>query len=187
MNGGPIEVCPMCNYSLAGLPRDYQCPECGFLYDQSMRIWRGRSVWVYALLAGSGAIFAACAIVSLFVRLPLPGCLGNCGASLLFLTGIVAAYHGLRSIRGPFVIVGAKEIQIQSSGFRKVWTIPLAELHIYPTASGTSIWWKDEEHPMDRALILLSRKDREELHKYITEKWEKATGEKAEFRPRSLK
>lgn len=39
MNGGPIEVCPVCEYDLHTLPRNYRCPECGFEYEETMRVW----------------------------------------------------------------------------------------------------------------------------------------------------
>ena len=34
-----IERCPVCRYSLQGLPAVHRCPECGFVYDESMTIW----------------------------------------------------------------------------------------------------------------------------------------------------
>lgn len=37
--GDPITKCPMCRYNLSGLPKSHQCPECGFEYDETMRIW----------------------------------------------------------------------------------------------------------------------------------------------------
>ncbi len=32
--------CPVCNYSLRGLPSTHRCPECGWFYDAQTRIWR---------------------------------------------------------------------------------------------------------------------------------------------------
>lgn len=32
--------CPVCSYSLRGLPSEYRCPECGFPYNSQTRIWR---------------------------------------------------------------------------------------------------------------------------------------------------
>lgn len=31
--------CPVCRYDLTGLPKNYTCPECGFEYDETMRVW----------------------------------------------------------------------------------------------------------------------------------------------------
>lgn len=39
MSGEPITKCPVCRYDLTGLPKNHTCPECGFEYDESMRIW----------------------------------------------------------------------------------------------------------------------------------------------------
>jgi hypothetical protein len=35
----PLSHCPICLYDLAGLPNNHKCPECGFAYDESMRVW----------------------------------------------------------------------------------------------------------------------------------------------------
>ena len=33
-----LSRCPLCNYSLIGLPDRHKCPECGFSYDKQMEI-----------------------------------------------------------------------------------------------------------------------------------------------------
>lgn len=38
--GEPITKCPVCRYDLTGLPKNHRCPECGFEYDETMRVWR---------------------------------------------------------------------------------------------------------------------------------------------------
>lgn len=36
----PLQKCPLCSYSLEGLPHAHRCPECGFAYDLQTMIWR---------------------------------------------------------------------------------------------------------------------------------------------------
>lgn len=38
MSHRPLSECPLCRYSLKGLPPRHQCPECGFAYDARMSI-----------------------------------------------------------------------------------------------------------------------------------------------------
>ncbi len=38
-SGEPITKCPVCRYNLTGLPKNHTCPECGFEYDEQMRVW----------------------------------------------------------------------------------------------------------------------------------------------------
>ncbi len=49
-----IESCPVCRYSLAGLPVRYRCPECGFAYDDRMSI-RALDLRLHVVLIGSFA------------------------------------------------------------------------------------------------------------------------------------
>ena len=35
----PLQRCPVCEYDLSTLPKTHRCPECGFEYDESMRVW----------------------------------------------------------------------------------------------------------------------------------------------------
>jgi hypothetical protein len=54
--------CPVCHYSLRGLPASHRCPECGFEYDEHTRIWRPVRRWgVYAILVlvGLWALYEA--------------------------------------------------------------------------------------------------------------------------------
>ena len=37
-----LTQCLLCRYGLTALPEDYHCPECGFEYDASMRVWIAR-------------------------------------------------------------------------------------------------------------------------------------------------
>ncbi len=57
--------CPLCNYSLTGLPDQHKCPECGFSYDKRMEVLtaalRTQVSWLVAwtlVFLGLAAFFA---------------------------------------------------------------------------------------------------------------------------------
>lgn len=50
-----IQCCPTCEYDLRGLPASHNCPECGFAYDESFRMWLGRKPGI--LIHGPIAFF----------------------------------------------------------------------------------------------------------------------------------
>jgi len=39
---GLLQVCPVCDYRLAGLPVEYHCPECGLEIDRRWEVFGGR-------------------------------------------------------------------------------------------------------------------------------------------------
>ena len=58
--------CPICGYSLCGLPDRYRCPECGFDYDQRMEVIE-QSATLAVIFVGSLAMAA----VGLFILWPI--------------------------------------------------------------------------------------------------------------------
>ena len=55
-----IPLCPVCGYSLRGLPEDHQCPECGLCYDAASEIYSHVTPWALwvAIVAPSGTVLA---------------------------------------------------------------------------------------------------------------------------------
>ena len=60
-----LSRCPLCNYSLIGLPDQHKCPECGFSYDKRMEVLtlalRKHVFWLVAgtlVFLGQAAFFA---------------------------------------------------------------------------------------------------------------------------------
>jgi hypothetical protein len=54
--GEPITRCPVCRYDLTGLPAKHRCPECGFIYDATTRIWRYADPLLPAALGGASCV-----------------------------------------------------------------------------------------------------------------------------------
>lgn len=96
--GGPgavmIDSCPVCRYSLTGLPDEHVCPECGFAYERDAILVEEHSyTWKsYAAVACVPILFVVC--ISL-----LSGRLGGLlPASFMIPTSLVA---GLWRARRP--------------------------------------------------------------------------------------
>ena len=50
-----IDRCPQCGYSLAGLPSNHRCPECGLAYDEDSEVYKhSRPLELFAALGGFG-------------------------------------------------------------------------------------------------------------------------------------
>ena len=115
--GEPITKCPVCRYDRTGLPRNHRCPECGFEYNETMRVWiapdRSRAAVLGVIL-----YLVACAFFSVVAH--TRGGLGNSFATwksvqyFFFLLLAIVIYRMWRS--RPFIAVGAT---------RLCWRMPL--------------------------------------------------------------
>ena len=120
--------CPVCTYSLRGLPSEYRCPECGFPYDSQTRIWR--PLKPKAIFSGLFGFVAGSYGVVLFV-LDSP----RIGLAVLVLWIGLASYVSWRfySIykRGQFVCVGPDGIRyrLQKTEARLIPWKEIAAIH----------------------------------------------------------
>ena len=77
----------MCRYNLTGLPREHRCPECGFEYTATMRVWQtapfSRSESITAILFGPGLA------VLILIAVRLAGSPGFPTGSLLVLLAVI--------------------------------------------------------------------------------------------------
>lgn len=97
-----VMECPRCGYSLSGLPRQYNCPECGFRYDcDGIVIQPSRRGWMILvvlnlLLFGFGVfVWLRQGLLTLFL----------CG-------GIGAIVAGIRAGPHRLVFVSRDELRI---------------------------------------------------------------------------
>ncbi|MCB9866914.1 MAG: PH domain-containing protein [Phycisphaerales bacterium] len=94
---GPPQTCPVCRYSLQGLPCPHSCPECGFAYDVNTYACAPRS---FLRFTGS------CLVILLFQvgYMPAsgpPSPILVIGFPLVY--SILFAYATVAYKRGPFV------------------------------------------------------------------------------------
>jgi hypothetical protein len=180
-NGGPITECPVCRYSLEGLPRDYQCPECGFGFDHRMRVWSGGLSVVHSM----GLILGVCMSLSGLLNLNAFAASTffdwlRIAFSLGFMAfGVSLARTSIRRLQfRNFIIVGKSNILTRADS-AKIETLPLRELRISRGSSRVLIFRGDEPHPIALPMIARpnrSQRIREEIDEYIVECWKVATG-----------
>jgi hypothetical protein len=122
-----LSVCPVCEYSLAGLPAAHRCPECGYAYDESTRVWysEGR----YGSICMPVLIVSAAAIVSLYF-----GSLRGRPGSMSYLSEGILAFWAAWMIRAvvisrtrQFAAMGPDNIAIRL-GLRQIRIIPWGEI-----------------------------------------------------------
>ncbi len=101
--------CPVCHYSLRGLPASHRCPECGFEYDEHTLIWRpARRRGVYAVLVfvGLWALYEAVQLArSVVATHPTLSREMILGAVLLPIIGVLLFRLWRAARRGRFIAV----------------------------------------------------------------------------------
>lgn len=123
-----LDSCPVCNYSLRGLPARHRCPECGFEYDEHTRVWHPRSCWRFA-----GFTFFCCALAILNAWEAFSGEHWTKGlvCASIPIAIIAVTIHVYR--KRPFVAVGPGGVFVKtgSSVVRQIrWeTIPEVSVH----------------------------------------------------------
>ncbi len=128
LSGEPITKCPVCRYDLTGLPNNHACPECGFEYDESMRIWyiRGpsRGFWIIITILLPLGFFLVCLILFGTISLAKKGTFwisANALGAAISRT-LLVALAGIGGTLGtqfffrrrrPFLVVGKNTLHIQ--------------------------------------------------------------------------
>lgn len=167
--------CPVCRYSLTGLPRNHRCPECGFEYDQTTVVWRPPvfprwflfMIWMFLFALASTSLDPR----PLFRRL---GFSGSEASAIVFFLSAVPSFIGLYYPRG-MIVVTARGI-----GFRG----PFGSVDFVP--------WREIRLERDRPVLYavkgrakvelplsasgLTRRRRRLLHTIIVERWRVAGG-----------
>jgi hypothetical protein len=96
VGGQPLTQCPMCAYSLTGLPENHVCPECGFDVGSILYHWKTPPMrWPIVLVGGYGSIATVAALLLSSTITP------NDTKMLLFVTGIWSiSWFGIFALLG---------------------------------------------------------------------------------------
>lgn len=65
-----LERCPRCHYSLAGLPQDHTCPECGLRYDGESVVYTRRRNRK-ALIGLAAVVIGSPGMIAVYTTIPL--------------------------------------------------------------------------------------------------------------------
>ncbi len=169
--------CPVCRYDLRGLPREHRCPECGFCYDETTRVWRVPVVPKWALVV----VWLTCVITF--------------QATLIRLAMFVIGINGREASAVLFVLGGALPLVLYHypRGFVAVSRVGLS--FRFPLRSAVSLPWSAFRvssdarsfyrirHGLHVPIILptigLLWKHRRPLHAEIARRWHEATADPA--------
>jgi len=108
-NRQPIDRCPVCRYSLQGLPSAHHCPECGFEYDEHTRVWRPkriralRGLWLPIFLIADVALLLFFGVLSPMLKLFMVF-----GGAFIVAVSVILWYSNWRSL--PFAAVTPRGI-----------------------------------------------------------------------------
>ena len=106
-----ISMCPICAYSLLGLPDDHRCPECGFEFQRDTIVVEQARVAIRSGAIVNPILFGAAVIGWLMGRIVLP-LVG------LFATLLAVSLWRLRTPKMVF-LVSSRELQLLRRG--RVW------------------------------------------------------------------
>ena len=91
-----LNRCPICRYSLRGLPVEHKCPECGFEYDQETSVfyprWKPRFIFL---------VVCVVTVIALWTYVGSIGVYGTVGMVITLLSTYYI-WH-LRNEKNPYV------------------------------------------------------------------------------------
>ena len=176
-SGEPITKCPVCRYDLTGLPRNYTCPECGFEYDEHMRVWILKNpAFVSSYIP---AISFWCFMAVLFVLKFLPGDLparlvrvSNVFLDALILYLLFLTFLTLRSY--AFVLVSPRAL-IYRLAIGPVRSVRWSELIYVDLDPEPRILVRGKPRRLFLPINFLRRTRREQLLTAIRKEWTNTT------------
>lgn len=143
----PLTRCPVCNYSLAGIPPTHNCPECGYEFDEATLIFRPTRRWgpisKSALAWIIGIYLLGIPLLSPLIA-TLPPRAMKPAALLLLVTFVALIVVSLLPLLGKkrFASIGPSKLIIRTSGplielsYDDISTVALDDLPPSITRSG---------------------------------------------------
>jgi hypothetical protein len=177
-----LDRCPVCNYSLRGLPAAHRCPECGLEYDEHSIIWypprRRRWYAAFFALVSLGITGAGIEGIFLFEGTTADFWIGM-GAVAFGILGFVLAVRGF--LTRPFVAVVPLGVIVRMRA-QAVEVIPWdqagsLEVRERPPSGGTSTGSKKPRAYLTLGDIIVDAEDAKELCEAIQEGKERYAGQ----------
>lgn len=164
--------CPICDYDRAAIPESPRCPECGYPFQETLRIRRTRPIpiWVVALAAILATMFLEGTLAPALRRAKfLPARDAQMAAALLGVIG--PALLGTCPIGA--VGIGHLGVALQSPFCRRRW-IPYADIDVRHRARGIYALHEKSGGPLRLPIAGMSWKKRVSIEAEIARAWAQA-------------
>ena len=175
--GEPITKCPVCRYDLTGLPTNHRCPECGFEYDETMRIWTAYGVptWRWIIWVSLAVMLGAFSTLNLLGALWMHRSdVGFDGFQLLM--ALICTKHAMSLRAMPYVVVGQRGLVVKMGLQRARW-FEWANVQFLIGGGGLFEFRQGSRRPLELPIARMEQEEYEGMWREIRTHLERTRGE----------